>query len=115
MRVALWGFLLLIVLMLGAIGVYAYNEYLADGDSNDPPQTPSVLATRTPAEETAEPTEEDEVPIVPEETDKPVATDEPTEEPPPTDEPTATEEQVIEPEGTSVIIEPSDSTETPAG
>jgi outer membrane biosynthesis protein TonB len=128
-RAALWGFLLLIVLMLGAIGVYAYNEYLADDDSNEPPETPAVLATRTPVEETAEPTEEEAPPIVPEETDEPVATvepteepteepestDEPTEEPLPTDEPTATEEQVIEPEATSVIIEPSDPTETPAG
>jgi serine/threonine-protein kinase len=126
-RAALWGFLFLIVLMLGAIGVYAYNEFVADNDSNDPPETPPVLATRTPVDETAEPTDTDEeVPTIgPEDTEEPEPTDEPTEEPDPThepteeptatDEPTATEEEIIEPEATSGIIEPSDPRETPAG
>ena len=91
-RAALWGFLLLIVLVLGAIGVYAYNEYLADNDSDDPTRTPSVMATRTPS---AESTEEDYGVIDPEDTEEP--DEEPTDEPPPTDEPTAAEEPTEEP------------------
>lgn len=125
-QVALWGFLFLIVLLLGAIGVYAYNEYLADDSLDGPPSPP---ATRT---STADPTNEapgfgadseDEEdggppPIGPSDTEEP--DEDPTDEPEPTNEPTDEPvEPTDEPEPTegpteeSPPIEPSDPTEEP--
>lgn len=125
-RVALWGFLFLIVLVLCAIGVYAYNEYLTDDPSDDPP-SPGATRTVT-SDPTDEPPgygadgddEEDESPptIGPSDTEEP--DDEPTEEPEPTDEPTDEPvETTDEPEPTgeptdeSPPIESSDPTEEP--
>lgn len=119
-RFALWGFLLLIVLLLGAIGVYAYNEYVA-GDSSNPPAEP--LATRTPTDELDDDlpvvlaTEEDEseeeaAPSI-EPVDTEVPEEAPTDEPEPTNppEPTDEPEPANEPTEEAPSIEPSEPTE----
>jgi serine/threonine-protein kinase len=126
-RAALWGLLFLIVLMLGAIGVYAYNEYVAEDNNNSPPvptQTAEAEPTATVDEDDDQqvivPDDRDDPTDEPQPTDEPVATDEPTaeptDEPMPTDEPPSTDEPTIGPvdSETSIVIGP-DATEAPGG
>jgi tRNA A-37 threonylcarbamoyl transferase component Bud32 len=101
MRGVLWGFLVLIALVLLAIGWYVWNEY--GPDDNDPSNNPGIVVPTRTAEPTQDdsddtgilPTDEEEPTAPP--TEEPESTDEPTQEP--TDEPDAepTEERVIEP------------------
>jgi serine/threonine-protein kinase len=123
-RVALWGFLFLVVLMLGAIGVYAYNEYFAENDSNSPPvptetaePEPTATVDENDDQQVIVPDDRDEPTDEPQPTDEPAPTAEPTDEPMPTEEPPSTGEPTIGPvdSETSVVIGPDDATEEPDG